>query len=728
MKKIILRLITSFFSILIIAILYLSIFGVETKKFNKQIINEIKNLNNDLILDLDKIQIILDPLKFQINAKTIGSKLKLKGKVIEIETIKTQIAIITFLENEFSLTNLDISTKALNIKDLVFFIRSIKKTPELYLLDKFLKKGYVIADIKLDFDANGKIRNNYKINGIFRDVKIDLFKKYDLEKLNFDFKIEHDNYNFTKTKFLFNSLPFSSEKINIKKIKDYFLLESQLKNEDVKLSEDNIDLLIKPFIPNIEIKNINFKSDNKISLRVYKKFKIKNFKLISEIKLNELIIRNRFKLKSFFPKLKNDINFIDQNISFIYEKNNFKTKSKGKVLIQDKYDELSLILNKNGNNYKFETSLIIKDNPFQIDFLNYQKEEKTSFNIKLNGAYNKKKLTKINSISLFENKNKIQVNNLILNKTFKINGFDKIDLNYRDKKDRMNIASITKKEKNHILQGASFNADNLIENLINNDEKNNFFAKNFDFKISLKKVFLDNDYTINDLNGNLSLKDNEVYSANLSALFSKNKRFKFTVNSKIDEKITTLFLDKAEPIVKRYKFIKGFKNGSLDFYSLKKGNKSNSTLKIYDFKLKELPALTKLLTLASLQGIADILSGEGITFNEFEMNFDNEGTLLKIDEIYAIGPAISILMDGYVEKNKIVSLRGTLVPATTINKAIGQIPLLGKILVGSKTGEGVFGVSFKIKGPPKNLETTVNPIKTLTPRFITRTLEKIKKN
>ena len=30
-------------------------------------------------------------------------------------------------------------------------------------------------------------------------------------------------------------------------------------------------------------------------------------------------------------------------------------------------------------------------------------------------------------------------------------------------------------------------------------------------------------------------------------------------------------------------------------------------------------------------------------------------------------------------------------------------------------------------GPPKNLQTTVNPIKTLTPRFITRTLEKIKK-
>ena len=148
----------------------------------------------------------------------------------------------------------------------------------------------------------------------------------------------------------------------------------------------------------------------------------------------------------------------------------------------------------------------------------------------------------------------------------------------------------------------------------------------------------------------------------------------------------------------------------------------------FDFKVKEMPALTKLLSLASLQGIADLMTGEGIRFDEFEMNFKNQGDLMTIDEIYAIGPAISVLMSGYVEDDKLISLRGTLVPATTINKTISSIPVLGKILVGDKTGEGVFGVSFKIKGPPKNLETTVNPIKTLTPRFITRTLKKLKKN
>ena len=61
--------------------------------------------------------------------------------------------------------------------------------------------------------------------------------------------------------------------------------------------------------------------------------------------------------------------------------------------------------------------------------------------------------------------------------------------------------------------------------------------------------------------------------------------------------------------------------------------------------MKELPILTKLLTLASLQGIADILSGEGITFDEFEMNFSNRNKLITIDEMYSIGPAISILME-----------------------------------------------------------------------------------
>ena len=100
---------------------------------------------------------------------------------------------------------------------------------------------------------------------------------------------------------------------------------------------------------------------------------------------------------------------------------------------------------------------------------------------------------------------------------------------------------------------------------------------------------------------------------------------------------------------------------------------------------------------------------------------------MNIEDALAMGPAVSILISGYVDKGKIVSLRGTLVPATKLNSIIASIPLVGDILVGKKTGEGVVGVSFKMKGPPKNIKTTVNPIKTLTPRFIVRAVENMKK-
>ena len=92
--------------------------------------------------------------------------------------------------------------------------------------------------------------------------------------------------------------------------------------------------------------------------------------------------------------------------------------------------------------------------------------------------------------------------------------------------------------------------------------------------------------------------------------------------SQNNEKVTTFYSDQAKPFVGKFKFIKGFEKGSLDFYSVKSKDVTNSKLKIYNFNLKELPALTKILTLASLQGIADLLSGEGIGFSEFEMNFE----------------------------------------------------------------------------------------------------------
>ena len=266
---------------------------------------------------------------------------------------------------------------------------------------------------------------------------------------------------------------------------------------------------------------------------------------------------------------------------------------------------------------------------------------------------------------------------------------------------------------------------------MDSEEDDSSIFSNLSSKIDLKikKTYIDDFYFINNLKGNINYKNNKIDNLSLVSAFPNNKNLRLSIKTNnTNEKITTFFTDYPKPLIKRYKFIKGFEEGYLNFYSKKKDGFSNSKIIIDNFKVKEVPVFAKLLSLASLQGVADLLTGEGIRFTDFEMKFTSQKGSMVIEEMYAIGPAVSILMDGYIETKKLVSLRGTLVPATTINRSIASIPLLGKILIGDKTGEGVFGVSFKIKGPPKDLKTTVNPIKSLTPRFITRTLEKIKKN
>ena len=194
-----------------------------------------------------------------------------------------------------------------------------------------------------------------------------------------------------------------------------------------------------------------------------------------------------------------------------------------------------------------------------------------------------------------------------------------------------------------------------------------------------------------------------------------------------NKKTLQVISDRARPFIKNFDFVKGFEDGKLEYESTISKEGSTSNLLISDFKVSKVPALAQLLTLASLQGIADTLSGEGIRFESFEMKSNSKGNFMNIEDALAIGPAVSILLEGYVDKGKTVSLRGTLVPATKLNEIIASIPLVGDILVGKKTGEGVVGVSFKMKGPPKDIKTTVNPIKTLTPRFIVRAVEKMKK-
>ena len=285
------------------------------------------------------------------------------------------------------------------------------------------------------------------------------------------------------------------------------------------------------------------------------------------------------------------------------------------------------------------------------------------------------------------------------------------------------------KEKKIIISGEIFDAQPILKSLYKKSDTK-IFSKNFssEMQINFKKALTGTNDDVSNFAMISSINKGSYNKLNLKGNFSKYEIIEMSIYQvKEDKKTIQVISDRARPFIKNFDFIKGFEGGKLVYESTIVKGLSNSNLTITDFKVSKVPALAKLLTLASLQGIADTLSGEGVRFEVLEMQSNSKGNLLNIEEAYVSGPAVSILFDGYVDKGKVVSLSGTLVPARTINSIIASIPVLGEILVGQKTGEGVFGVSFKMKGPPKDIKTTVNPIKTLTPRFIVRSIERMKK-
>ena len=717
-----------------VAVIYLSYFGIETKRFNQLIRDKISETTKKIDIELQEVKMVLDLSNLSIGLKTFDSDIIFKDKKIKLKKIGTNLSIKDFFEKEFAIKSVSISTKENNLKDIITLAKIYKNTPQIYIFNKMVREGIIIADIVLNLDDKGKLKKSYEIKGSISKGKIRLFNKKNINNISFDFNINDKKYLIEDGQIEYEKLKLSSKKININDTGKFFLIEGNLSSSKSLINSELLKTIFKNNLANIDINNINLGSENNFSFRLGKKFKISKYKIDSKIDLQKLTYKKKSNsLKKIIPNYKDSIELIDHKIELSLSKDKLLINGNGNFLIDEKIDKINYSIQSSGDKNNFKSQIGLNNIPLQIKFFNYSKEENKNALLNIEGFYKKNKNIYFKNISLKESENNFKINGLSLNKNYKINYIEETILDFLNDSKKKNKILLKKINNNYKLSGKIFDGTNLLDEILKSDSEGNFFAILNDFtsviKISLDKVFIDNTNYLNNFNGNLQFNKSNLKNLDIKANFSDNKKFTFTVKTdQNNKKVTTLFSDYAKPLVKKYKFIKGFEEGYLDFYSVKKNKISNSNLKINNFKLNELPALTKILTLASLQGIADLLTGEGIRFNEFEMKFRNEKKLMTIDEIYAIGPAISIMMDGYVENDKLISLRGTLVPATTLNKVIGSLPLLGDILVGKKTGEGVFGVSFKIKGPPKKLKTTVNPIKTLTPRFITRTLEKIKKN
>ncbi|MDA7473694.1 hypothetical protein N8975_04930, partial [Candidatus Pelagibacter ubique] len=349
-------------------VIYLSIFGVKTDKFNKEIIKNASKINKKINLSLNEVNYLLNPLNFSINISTKNPKILLEDKSLDLKDITSNISLKSFISNQFSIDDLKISTKEIKIKDLISLTRAVEGSPQLFVLDNITKEGLISTNINLKFDLDGEIKNNYQITGTVKKAKFNIFNKVEIDDLNLSFNISNNQLTLKKIETNLNSIKLKSPLIKIEKKKDIFFVEGEVANEEQNFDINKLKPILGNLPNNIGIEKIDFNSVNIFSFNVNKKLKLNNLKLETNLNLeNFQIVKNPLNLKTFLPNYAEQIKLKDHKIKIKLTKGRLDIKGDGDIYIGDVSEQLSYSVIKDAGKITFDTNLNIKNNPLTIN-------------------------------------------------------------------------------------------------------------------------------------------------------------------------------------------------------------------------------------------------------------------------------------------------------------------------------------------------------------------------
>ena len=144
---------------------------------------------------------------------------------------------------------------------------------------------------------------------------------------------------------------------------------------------------------------------------------------------------------------------------------------------------------------------------------------------------------------------------------------------------------------------------------------------------------------------------------------------------------------------------------------------------VEDTRLTNAPFFTQILSLASLRGLTDTLSGEGVLFSRIEAPITIGGGRYVIDGGRASGPALGLTVNGWVGTDgQGIDLNGVLVPSFGVNSMLGGVPIIGDLIVG-RDGEGIFSITYSVAGTLEKAQVAVNPLSAVTPGILRRIFE-----
>ncbi len=174
------------------------------------------------------------------------------------------------------------------------------------------------------------------------------------------------------------------------------------------------------------------------------------------------------------------------------------------------------------------------------------------------------------------------------------------------------------------------------------------------------------------------------------------------------------------------KAIYGFENlrgGVLSITGAAKKEDGNGRLfghvRLDNYRVRNLSPLASLISVVSPTGLIELASGQGMVFESLrgEFDFQPDVEILYLQQFRTRGSSVGLSADGHFNLAKdVLTLNGTIVPASFLNRLVAFIPILGDLLTGG--GDGVFAATYKLSGPLTDPKVQVNPAAALAPGFL----------
>ena len=710
--------------ILLISILILTTTGIETNKFNNFISKRINQTNNNLDVQLSTIKFKLDIKEISLFLETKSPQINYKNVTLPAKIIKVYVDFISIFKSEPKIEKVYLASEDLDIKKLKKISTIFKPSNLKSFVNNKIKSGKLNAELEIYLNKENLL-DDFIAKGSVVNLSSENFKNIGLEKTNFTFFA--DKTDILIKNFFTEIGPLKIKEGDIKiNLSPTIDVESNFKsNLSYDVNSDNYKKTLEKINFTQYVFNFDSNLNNFFKLKLDKTYKVKNYEYKNNgiIRNASLDIKKIIKNDQFF-KTTEKLHIVNSDIKTLISssKKNFVLSGMYKL---DKGDLLEFNLNNTFKKDSAEIDINLDyDKSLNLDLINYKKAKGkvASFSINLDRRKDNLNIKKLN----YSEKNTLIQGSDIKLRDNKLLSFNKVIVRTEVDGVKNNDFSLSFGKK-VMIKGRSFDASNLSKFFKQKNDINRLELISKDFEIDFTNIIVPLSEKIKNFKLIGKIKNGKFTKISSKGDFGNNNFLDISLKSdnQNKKKYLEIYSDKPQPLLAEFGFFKGLTGGKMLFSSIIESNYSNSKLKIEDFKVINAPGMVKLLALADLGGLADLAEGEGLSFDVLEINMERTNDSLKLNEIIALGPSISVLMEGY-QTPSITSLKGNLVPAKTLNTIISKIPVLGDIIIPKEVGEGLFGISFKMKGPPDNIKTTINPIRTVTPRFIQKIIDKKK--